>query len=198
MTRELHRARDQRMRAAGGQADDERLIVDPAESAERLLRRACDDFGADVEQHQQVTQVAGEERHLIGARDQDLLEVTIASIAASTSERESLWAVSSTLTWSAASAASNSVWSSENSGAARTRAPRRRRPGGDGTRRVRPVAVPGSPRSRAPARSARPCSRRCSRGAPAPRPSGMRLRRGGRRCTGLRPSASARTRRNEP
>ena len=43
---------------------------------------------------------------------------TIASIAASTSERLSLCAVSSTLTWSAASAASNSVWSRENSGVA--------------------------------------------------------------------------------
>src|SRR3954449_3426957 len=42
----------------------------------------------------------------------------IASIAASTSERETLRAVSSTLTWSAASAVSNSLWSSENSGSA--------------------------------------------------------------------------------
>ncbi len=43
---------------------------------------------------------------------------TIASTAASTSVRRSLCAVSSRLTWSAASAASNSVWSSENSGVA--------------------------------------------------------------------------------
>ena len=41
--------------------------------------------------------------------------------------RESLRAVSSTLTWSVASAVSNSVWSSENSGAAATAA--RRSPG---------------------------------------------------------------------
>src|SRR3954453_12600074 len=44
--------------------------------------------------------------------------VAIASIAPSTSERDTLRAVSSTLTWSAATACSNAVWSSENSGAA--------------------------------------------------------------------------------
>ncbi len=38
-------------------------------------------------------------------------------MAASISERDDLRAVSSTLTWSAASAVSNSFWSSENSGA---------------------------------------------------------------------------------
>jgi hypothetical protein len=42
----------------------------------------------------------------------------IALIAASTCERETLRAVSSRLTWSAAMAASYSFWSSENSGAA--------------------------------------------------------------------------------
>ena len=42
----------------------------------------------------------------------------IASIAPSTSERETRRAVSSTFTWSAATACSNGVWSSENSGAA--------------------------------------------------------------------------------
>ena len=44
--------------------------------------------------------------------------VAIASIAPSTSERDTLRAVSSTLTWSAATACSNGVWSSENSGVA--------------------------------------------------------------------------------
>src|SRR5689334_9951202 len=39
-------------------------------------------------------------------------------MAASTSERETLRAVSSTLTWSAATACSNGFWSRENSGAA--------------------------------------------------------------------------------
>ena len=58
---------------------------------------------------------------------------TIASTAASTSERDSLCAVSSTLTWSAASAASNSVWSSENSGAAAA--------GASAVARRRPAAV---------------------------------------------------------
>src|SRR3954452_17393126 len=43
-------------------------------------------------------------------------EEAIASMAASTSERETLRAVSSTLTWSAASAVSYSLWSRENSG----------------------------------------------------------------------------------
>ena len=44
--------------------------------------------------------------------------MAIASIAPSTSERDTLRAVSSTFTWSAATACSNAVWSSENSGAA--------------------------------------------------------------------------------
>ena len=43
---------------------------------------------------------------------------TIASIACSTVRRETLRAVSSTLTWSAASDVSNSFWSNANSGAA--------------------------------------------------------------------------------
>ena len=37
---DLHRAHDERMRAAGGEADHERALVDAAEAAERLLRRA--------------------------------------------------------------------------------------------------------------------------------------------------------------
>src|SRR3954452_870155 len=67
---ELHRAHDQRVRAAGRQADHERLGVDAPEAAERLLRRAGDELGLEVEQHQQVAQVAGEERHLVGAGDE--------------------------------------------------------------------------------------------------------------------------------
>ena len=70
---ELHRARDQRVRPSGRQPDHQRLLVDPAEPSERLLRRAGHDLGAQVEQHQQVAQVAGEERHLVGAGDQHLL-----------------------------------------------------------------------------------------------------------------------------
>ena len=78
----------------------------------------ADDLGAQVEQHQQVAQVAGEERHLVGARDQHLLGRRRSRRSRPRPrERESLRAVSSTLTWSAASAASNSFWSSENSGA---------------------------------------------------------------------------------
>src|ERR1700684_251346 len=47
----------------------------------------------------------------------------IASISASTELRETLRAVSSTFRWSAASAVSNSFWSSENSGAEEAGAP---------------------------------------------------------------------------
>src|SRR4051812_9396618 len=71
MTRELHRADHERVRAAGRQADDQRLVVDAPEPAERFLRRARDELGLEVEQHQQVAQVAREDRHLVGARDQD-------------------------------------------------------------------------------------------------------------------------------
>ncbi len=49
-------------------------------------------------------------------------------MAASISERDDLRAVSSTLTWSAASAVSNSFWSSENSGADAALLDRLRRP----------------------------------------------------------------------
>ena len=70
---DLHRAHDQRMRAAGAEADHERLGVDAAEPGERLLRRRGGDLRAHVEQHQQVAQVGGEERHLVGAGDQHLL-----------------------------------------------------------------------------------------------------------------------------
>src|SRR3954466_7138124 len=55
----------------------------------------------------------------------------IASMAASTSERETLRAVSSTLTWSAATACSNGLWSSEKRGVALTAA----LPAGDSKRR---------------------------------------------------------------
>ena len=68
---DLHRAHHERMRAAGGEADHERALVDPPEPRQRLLRRRGGDLGADVEQHQQVAQVGGEERHLVGAGDQD-------------------------------------------------------------------------------------------------------------------------------
>ena len=48
-------------------------LVDAPEPAERLLGGARDDVHPQVEQHQQVAQVAGEERHLIGPRDEQLL-----------------------------------------------------------------------------------------------------------------------------
>ncbi len=66
-------------------------------------------------------------------------------MADSTSERESLRAVSSTLTWSAPSAASNSVWSSENSGAALRRRGRVARPSGGGTPRAPGLLSSGKP-----------------------------------------------------
>ena len=73
VARQLHGAHDQRVRAPGGEADDERARVDPPEAAERLLGGARDDVDAQIEQHQQVAQVAGEERHLVGARHEHLL-----------------------------------------------------------------------------------------------------------------------------
>ncbi len=69
----LHRAHDQRVRAPGGEADHERARVDPPEPAERLLGGARDDVDAQIEQHQEVSQIAREERHLVGARDEHLL-----------------------------------------------------------------------------------------------------------------------------
>src|SRR4051794_6378605 len=65
MAGELHRTHDERVRAPGRQADHERLGIDAPEPAQRLLRRARDELGLEVEQHQQVAQVAGEERHLV-------------------------------------------------------------------------------------------------------------------------------------
>src|SRR4051812_19850423 len=71
VARELHRPDDERMRPPGRQADDQRVLVDAPQAAQGLLRRAGDDLGAQVQQHQQVTQVGGEEGHLIRAADQD-------------------------------------------------------------------------------------------------------------------------------
>ena len=162
---ELHRADDERVRAAGGEADHERALVDPAEPRERLLRGRGRDLGTHVEQHQQVAQVGGEEGHLVGAGDQDPLGVAIASIAASTSERETLRAVSSTFTWSAATAGSNGFRSSENSGAARSAPSRGGGDGRAGTPRARPPGARGSPRSRAPGAKRTTVERRCVRAA---------------------------------
>src|SRR3954470_11607042 len=70
MAGELHRPHDERVRAAGREADDERVGVDAAELAERLLRRRGDDVGAQVQQREQMAQVGGEEGHLVGPDDQ--------------------------------------------------------------------------------------------------------------------------------
>src|SRR5439155_1316929 len=70
VARELHRAHDERVRPAGREPDHERVLVDPAEAREPLLRRRRDDLAAEVEQHQQVAQVGGEEGHLVGAAQQ--------------------------------------------------------------------------------------------------------------------------------
>ena len=75
-----------------------------------------DGLGAQLEQHQQVAQVAREEGHLVRAGDEhrpgagDRLDRRV-DVAARARR-----AVSSTFTWSAASAVSNSVASSANSG----------------------------------------------------------------------------------
>ncbi|MGH9567249.1 MAG: hypothetical protein ACRD4I_14790, partial [Candidatus Angelobacter sp.] len=55
---QLHRPRDQRMRPPRREPDHKRLIVDPAEPPERLLRRAGHDLRAKIEQHQQVAEIA--------------------------------------------------------------------------------------------------------------------------------------------
>src|SRR4051794_25440346 len=70
---ELHRAYHQRMRAPGREADHERALVDPAEAREAFLARAGDDLAAQVQQHQQVAQVAREERHLVGPAEERVL-----------------------------------------------------------------------------------------------------------------------------
>ena len=117
MARQLHRAHDERVRPSGRERDHERLAVDPPEPAERLLRRARDELGAQVEQHQQVAQVAGEERHLVGPRDHDPLGRRRSRRSPARSvARLALRALSSTFAWSAAIAVSNSVRSIENSG----------------------------------------------------------------------------------
>ena len=78
------------MRAAGREGDDERVLVDAAEPVDRLLARARDDLGADVEQRQQVAQVAGEEGHLVDADDDDAVALASArTTQASTCSRVS-------------------------------------------------------------------------------------------------------------
>src|SRR4051812_32687185 len=75
MAREFHRPHDERVRAPGREADHERLLVDPAKTRQALLRRRRHHLAAEVEQHQEVTQVGREERHLVGPAEEDLLGV---------------------------------------------------------------------------------------------------------------------------
>ena len=75
VARELHRANHERVRAPGREADHHGLVVDAAELCEVLLARRGNDLGAQVEQHQQVTQVAREEGHLVGAAEHDAIRV---------------------------------------------------------------------------------------------------------------------------
>ena len=70
---ELHGAHHERVRPAGREADHHRLVVDPAELGEALLARRGHHLGTQVEQHQEVAQVAREERHLVGAAEHDAL-----------------------------------------------------------------------------------------------------------------------------
>src|SRR4249919_3830517 len=72
---QLHRPQQQRVGAAGGEGDDQRFVVDPAEALERLAAGAGDDLGADVEQAEGVAQVAGEESHLVDADDDHALRL---------------------------------------------------------------------------------------------------------------------------
>jgi hypothetical protein len=59
------------VRPAGRQADHQRVRVDPAQPAEGLLRRAGDQLGPEVEEHQEVAEVTCEKGHLVGSGDQD-------------------------------------------------------------------------------------------------------------------------------
>ena len=61
------------MSPARGEGDHEGVLVHPAQSRDRVLARAGDDFGADVEQGEQMAQIAGEERHLIDPDDHHAL-----------------------------------------------------------------------------------------------------------------------------
>ena len=66
---QLHRPDDERVAATGGEGDHQGVLVDAAEAGDRVLARARDHLGADVEQRQQVAQVAGEEGHLVDPDD---------------------------------------------------------------------------------------------------------------------------------
>src|SRR5687767_11596067 len=66
---QLHRAYQDRVGAAGREADDQRTLLEPAEPGDRVLARAGNDLGADVQQREQVAQVAGEKRELVHAHD---------------------------------------------------------------------------------------------------------------------------------
>ena len=151
-----------------GEDDDERLVVDPAESLQRLAAGAGDDLGADVEQAEGVAQVAGEEGHLVDADDHhalgfgkrgdgavDLLAGQLArgflEVGVVGAERALQLGV---------------VEGEEGAGAGRAAA------GGDrrcGTPRSPPAEARDSPRSRGPGRSAPPSMTRCSLSWPAPR-----------------------------
>jgi hypothetical protein len=57
----------------GRPAENHGLVVNPAELREALLARRGHHLGAQVEQHQQVAQVARKEGHLIRAAEHDAL-----------------------------------------------------------------------------------------------------------------------------
>ena len=164
----------------------------------RRARPSCDgdadDLAAEVEQHQQVAQVAREEGHLVGAAEDDPL-----GARDRLDRRGDLVAVELArglldvrVVGRERGLELGLVDREERRGRRALGAACRSRAGG-GTRRARTAGARGSPRTRAPARSGRPSSSRCWRGGQAPPPCGRRPRRGGRRCTGRRPSASART-----
>src|SRR5215213_4325231 len=70
---ELDRAHHERVWTAGREADHHGLVVDPAELGEALLAGRGHHLGAQVQQHQEVAQVAREERHLVRAAEHDAL-----------------------------------------------------------------------------------------------------------------------------
>ena len=167
------------------------------QAAERLLRRAGDELGADVEQHQQVAQVGGEERHLVGAGDQDLAGASaIASIARVHLRARDLARrlLDVDVVGGQRGLELVLVEREERRRSVAAVAPRR------GRRRYSSRAAccssgkPSKPSACEKRTTVR--GRGVRRGARAPRRSGRRPRRGGRRCTARRPSGSARTRRS--
>ncbi len=198
MARKLYRPRDQRMRPPGGQADDQRPLVDPIQAPEGLLRRARDDLRPQVEQQQQVSKVAGAETPSGRCRRSAPSRPT-----RSRRQRPRHRSARACAPCPRRSHGRPPAPPRTPCGRARTAARRQRAsrctPGGRRRYSSRAACWSSGKPSNPSARQNRTtlCSRTCWRAAPAPRRSPRtRPRRGDRRCTARHPSAHARTRRS--